>query len=283
MDAFLTGLSSSLSANLITTVILLTIALLYAFTRGKKRKELLSFLGLSPECNKLIICTSSYSAYSIDPVTEERLEHKIRSAMSVNEFSAFPALDRWISPLTKHSTLLEYLMNYTMPYLLRFIPINVEYIHSPSTTEKFTLSNCTLILIGGPVFNQGTMLYYSQHMCSMQLLTLKKKIAVQIIKGKRAGDTLGPNIDFDEYEEGGNKDIAVIEKIHDKERNVNVIIAAGATSQGTKAAIYHLISNWATLYSHYKANPFAICLECNNEKIDPFGFLDSTILYAMDS
>lgn len=283
MDTFVTGLLSSLSANLITTVILLTIALLYALTRGKRREKLLSFLGLSPECNRLIICTSSYSAYSINPVTEERLEHKTRSAMSVNEFSIFPALDRWISPLTKHSTFWEYLIHHKMPSLFRFIHINVKYIPSPSKTEKFTLSNCTLILIGGPVFNQGTMLYYSQNMCSMQLQTLKKKIAVQIIKGKRAGDILGTNIDFDEYEVSGKKDIAIIEKIHDKERNINVIIAAGATSQGTKAAIYHLINNWATLYSHYKANSFAICLECNNDKIDPNGFLDSTILYAMDS
>ena len=281
MDTFVSGLLYSLSANLISTVILLTIALLYVFTRGKRREKLLSFLGLSPECNRLIICTSSYSAVSIDPVTEERLEQKIRSAMSVNEFSAFPTLDRWISPLTKYSTLLEYLIHYKMPSFFRSIHIKVEYLPSPSKKEKFTLSNCTLILIGGPVFNQGTMLYYSQHMCSMELLTPEKKIAVHITKGKRAGDIFGPNIDFDEYEVRGEKDIAIIEKFYDKERNINVIIAAGATSQGTKAAIYHLVNNWATLYSHYKASPFAICLECNNYRIDPNGFIDSTTLYTM--
>ncbi|MCK4618675.1 MAG: hypothetical protein KAT52_01890 [Desulfobacterales bacterium] len=283
MDAFINGLLSSISANLITTVILLSIALLYVFTRGKRRGKLLSFLGLSAECNRLIICTSSYLAHSIDPVTLERLENKIRSAMSVNEFSVFPALDRWVSPLTKHSSFLEYLIHYIMPSLFRFIDINVKYIPSPSKTDEFNFSNCTLILIGGPVFNQGTMLYYSQNMCSMQLLTLEKKIAVHIIKGKKTGDILGPNVDFDEYEVNGEKDIAIIEKIHDRARNINVIIAAGATSQGTKAAIYHLINNWTTLYGRYKTNPFAICLECDNEKIAPNGFLDSTILQTMDS
>ena len=283
MDAFRVGLLSSLSANIITTVILLITALLYAFTLGIKRKALLRFLGLSSECNKLIICTSSYSAFSVNPETQERLEQKTRSAISVNEFLAFPALDRWLSPLTKHSTFLEYLINYIKPSIFRFITINVEYIPSPVKIDNLPWSNCTLILIGGPVFNQGTMLYYSQNMCSMHLLTLKNKIAVQIMRGRRANEILGQNIDFDEYEVSGTKDIAVIEKFHDHERNINVIIAAGATSQGTKAAIHQLTNNWEKLYNRYKTKPFAICLECANDKVDHNGYLDSTVLYATDS
>jgi len=281
MDGFITGLTSSLSANLLTTIILFVIAIFYAYTRGRRREQLLHFLGLSTVNRRLVICISSYSAYSVDPITKERLEKKIRSALSVNEFLAFPALDRWLSPLTKHSTLLEYLINYALPSIIRFMQINIEYLPSSFKDENCNQNNCTLILIGGPAFNKNTNLYYSQNMCAMQLLTLDKRIAVKIIKGKRSGDILGQDISFDEYETNGTKDIAVLEKVADKERNITVIIAAGATSQGTKAAIHYLISNWNRLYNDYNTNQFAICIECNNEKVDPDGFLDSTVLYEM--
>jgi hypothetical protein len=92
------------------------------------------------------------------------------------------------------------------------------------------------------------------------------RLCVKITKGQHAGEVLGPNIEKEEIEKEDFKhpgiDLAVLERLYDRERNATIFIASGTGTNGTAAAVFYLIRHWERLYREYKEDHFAVCLEC---------------------
>jgi hypothetical protein len=79
--------------------------------------------------------------------------------------------------------------------------------------------------------------------------------------------------------EGGERpvnDLAVLQRVHDKERKRTVFMAAGTGSNGTMAATLYLVNHWEDLhrrFGRYDRESFAVVIECPNRRTAEKGYL----------
>lgn len=294
---YLKDILTNLAADLLGWVIVFLFICLFTVSRRiRERRRLLRFLGLSPQKTQLRIYLSSYllaAGEVVDLAGEPTMWRGL--FLSGQEFQIIPSIDRWLSPLAKPSTFFDYLLDYLTPSRFRPAQIQVEYSPSPRSTENLKLNNCTVVLIGGPLHNFATRLYYGENKAYMQ--SDDWTISVRVTKGRGTGRVMGPNVSRethmrDEFEHPGI-DMVVLEKLWDEERNSMVFIASGTGSNGVKAAMHYLITNWVKLQERHGENPFSICLECPrpylkpdvshwaSDQIDQSGYLDANVLLEL--
>jgi hypothetical protein len=273
MPGYLIAILLNLISNLLSWLIVFTaLFLFYVLHLVRRRRNLLNFLGIYPQNLQIRVY---FSSFLLNPGTVDDLEKKKTLwgglAISAGEFQIIPDIDKWLSILARRSNFFEYLFDYLSPKKLRTPYVQIEYLPSPHMNEDLKLNNCTLILIGGPLHNLGTKLYYDQNLVFMR--SSDWRIAVEVIKGKQAGRILGPNLSPNDLSQGDFKhpgiDMAILERQYDKERNSTIFLASGTGTNGTMAAICYLISHWKELNKRHKNTPFSICLECPRKALEP--------------
>jgi hypothetical protein len=274
----------NLFSDLLGWLIVLSVASILLITRTiLKRRKLLRFLGLSTERPTFRVY---FSSFDLKPGAISDLDGQPTMwrglAVSAEEYLAIRDIENWISLLSHDSTFTESLYTYLTPQKYRTPQIRIEYLPSPRSYEDLKLTNCTALLIGGPLHNIGTKLYTSENMTTM--VSLDWDLAVRVTKGKLAGRVLGPNITRNQFvaEFGKHQiDVAVLEKLEDVERHSTIFIASGAAINGTRAAINHLINNWEKIDQRHEQHDFSICLECPHDSVDPSGYLNSILLLEL--
>jgi len=273
MPEYLIAILLNLVSSLLSWLIVFTaLFLFYVLHLIRRRRNLLNFLGINPQNLRIRVY---FSSFLLNPGTVEDLENKKTLwgglAISAGEFQIIPDIDKWLSILARRSNFFEYFFDYLSPKKFRTPFVQIEYLPSPRSYEDLKLINCTLILIGGPLHNLGTKLYYDQNLVFMR--TNDWRIAVEVIRGKLAGRVLGPNINPNDHSQSDFKhpgiDMAVLERQYDKERNSTIFLASGTGTNGTRAAICYLISHWEELNKRHKDTAFSICLECPRKAVEP--------------
>lgn len=296
MFQYFTQILINLVSNLISWLLVFFLLFLIFVSRfWWKRRKLLDFMG----CKTVQPIIRVYlSSFLLKPgvVTDLEGSHTFWGGLtlSAGEFQLVAQIDRFLSKVTRHLNIFDYLFDYLIPSTFRIPMVEIKYLPSPHSVEDLNLSDCTVILVGGPLHNLGTKLYYDQHMTFMR--SDDWRLCVEVTKGKHAGRVLGPNVSKESLLQEDFKhpgvDVAALEKLYDKERNTTVFIASGTGTNGTASAIHYLIRYWEKLYNKYEENPFAICLECPRksfatgwhwaaDRADPAFYRNSSILLEL--
>ena len=277
----------NLGSDLLVWMMVFLIIIIFPLSRRRgERQSLLKFLHLSSEKTEVRVFFTSFAVEpgAITDLTGEKTLWE-GMAMDAGEFQAVRIIDRWLYPLVVHSGFYEYLYSHLAPSRFQVPHIQIEYGPSPHQDKNLNLSDCTVLLVGGPLHNLGTKLYFDSNMTYMK--SYDWGISVEVTKGKHAGLVLGPNYTREEMLRDGfqhpNIDLAVLEKLHDQERNSTVFIASGTGTYGTMAAVHYLINNWQRLMKRHREDPFAVCLECPSEhwfadQVDSAAYLSPKVL-----
>jgi len=200
-------------------------------------------------------------------------------ALSAAEFEIIPSVDRWLQPIAGIETeFLDMLFNYITPARMRLSVVHLEYVPSPRSVNELDLRDRTVIIIGGTAHNAGAKLYCDENSALMETDDSEK--GVRIMQGRYTGRLLTPtntrqNNGYPESE------VARLEKIVDIERNAVAFIAEGVGTNGTLAAMHHLITHWEQLHAKYGDRSFAICLECPSREKSKTGYSTPSVLFEI--
>jgi hypothetical protein len=155
---------------------------------------------------------------------------------------------------------------YRLPELVRGLidgfwisqKIDVEVKISPINCDNMFFTN--MILIGGTPKNSIRRYYYRKSMISLSLVgesgediqgsTVKiLSPRIKILKGMRKDEEVTYPYN-----------LALIEKVFDREHNVKVFMCTGLRADSSWLAVEFLIENWKELYKKYKEDEFALCI-----------------------
>jgi hypothetical protein len=235
VPSFILDIASNIIANV---VFWLAGGLTVAYVVGWKRRKLVDFFGLGKQ-NRLLVYMTSRPVY--EPFDERGIPSE--------EFQLVPTisslfLSSQLGPIPEaFSGLIDSFWLIKRP--------SIEFLASPQDAEDIRFANT--ICVGGPAYNTATA-YYSKA-CSpyFALSHAGDGWRAHILRGTRAGESVTADEGWD---------LGILNKCYDVEHGTTIFIVAGIGINGTIAAAEHLVSNWQTLQTAYKAEEFGLYLRC---------------------
>lgn len=262
MFTFFMDVLSNLLANVVYVIlggiffVLLGLPFVY-----RKRRNLFKFFGLTKDNPKLIVY---FSTVFVQPYGSKDFRGEQRSfwgpAVPASElFTIMP-----IAALFK-DTLLD-----NLPVPLRnwlgnkvhwsFKPIFPIFSASPEARNQIEQSN--IITIGSQYYNSVGDLYTETCSPFLKMEQVGEKMIIRVRKGPRVGDVF-------ELRSGETDDLAIVERLYDKETKTTVFIAAGVGVVGTVGAVLFIVERWRNLQKDFGSKCFAYCLRFQDIWNDP--------------
>jgi len=129
---------------------------------------------------------------------------------------------------------------------------DVDFLAAPSAEGEWEdLEPCATICLGSPRYNRATAIYL---------------------------EDVKTDLNFERKDTDLGYDVGYLAKFTTQRDQRTVILAAGLGVNGTRAAIRHLVGQWATLASGRGDQNFRVTLVCPNEISDPSGFEKATVV-----
>jgi len=277
----MSGIIENIIANVILAFIIPLASLLYYIVRiYPRRRALWHFFNLSKNNNMLVAYLSSIivekgnaknyrgEARSYQGVTIPGEEFQI--IQWVNDLFSYPE-DRLVPrPILAW---LERIGWYVAPILV--------YSQSPLREKEVEENRAkTMICVGSDAYNAATAYFTRKGMTWLNLSADSpdpQTWSVHVLKGKRKGEAI-PVFELRKGLRAVEIDLAILERINDRERGVTAFLAYGWGVNGTRGAIRYLIEHWQELYGKYGTGEFALCLRFPTITEDPQGYLAKPVI-----
>jgi hypothetical protein len=272
----MSGILENILANVIIALVIPLASLAYYLVRiYPRRRALWHFFNLSKNNKTLVAYLSSVivergnaknyrgEARSYQGVTIPGEEFQI--IQWVNDLFSYPE-DR----LVPRSILawMERMGWYVAPILV--------YSQSPLREKEVEETEAkTMICIGSEAYNAATAYFTGKAMTWLNLSADSQDPgtwSVRVFKGKRKGETI-PVFELREGLRAVEIDLAILERINDRERGVTAFLAYGWGVNGTRGAVRYLIEHWQELHDKHGTGEFALCLRFPTIVEDPQGYL----------
>ena len=150
------------------------------------------------------------------------------------------------------------------------------YSQSPLQEKEVEESEArTMICVGSEGYNAATAYFTGKAVTWLNLSADSpdpRTWSVRVLKGRRKGET----ISVFELREGlrpVEMDLAILERINDRERGVIAFLAHGWGVNGTRGAVRYLVEHWQELHAKHGTGEFALCLQFPTVAEDPQGYL----------
>ncbi|GAB4240180.1 MAG: hypothetical protein Kow00121_66690 [Elainellaceae cyanobacterium] len=126
-----------------------------------------------------------------------------------------------------------------------------------------------MLIIGGPVYNSAAKYFQEKGLTFLKfnvpddIKDKSQRVSVEVVKGQYKNRIITTT---------EKNDLGILERFTDDKTGATIILAAGARTNGTKAAVYYLVHHWNDLQRKYDSKSFALCLRCHGRTTDPEGY-----------
>jgi hypothetical protein len=275
------NIGQDIVVNLISDLLswLIVIAASFVFIRSfiqNRYKRLRCLFGLTGNSDRLLVYLSSL------PVAKHGLVNRFGKRHSFDQLTLTVVeveTTSWLTVLFAADPLTR-LPESTQQLFRRFWayrPVSLDIRPSPLTEVQLEFTD--MLIVGGPLFNSAAKYYQDKDLSRLAFKVAddysdkSQWTSIEITKGKDKGLNFSTNEEID---------IGFIQRLHDAESNKTIIWAAGARTNGTKAALYYLTQHWDMLSEKLgkdDAKEMAICFHVPARKIDPDGYRKPVICY----
>jgi hypothetical protein len=253
VNDFFANVAANTIANICTAIAFAVVAyMIYLRSLFTERKKTLKFFGITPKSKQLTIIVSRLK---IKPGGTEPIDGQTISKGYTEIAIAKPEYDgalllskliepRWIAIIPK--TLRDWLSN----RYVSFARIEASIDVSPKSEGEVPKTN--IISIGSSIYNAATSEYLKHPSCKFQFEKIGEERV--IVSHKLGSKGIVPGRD------AMDRELAVIQRVHDKQFGNTVIICAGLGWEATYASIEYLLKNRQKIELKCKDNDFGILL-----------------------
>lgn len=260
-------------ANLIATLIFAILGLAsYVAIFVTERQGLLRFFGVSNKLPRVHIYLSRLEikpggTVGFEPIT------KGYSGPSINKIEFEGAL--LIRNQLRSATLAllpKKLRDWLSQQHVSLIALDPAIDTSPQDLRSVAFDN--MVVLGSSIYNRVAKRYLedpSCHFCFAQ-----KDDGERVIKIKAGGLK-----DVEIPGRSSGRDLAILQRIYDKEHGNTVFLCSGLGASATFGSVRYLAENWKELYRKYECAEFALCLAFPGQAYDSEAVVNPVIVYEV--
>lgn len=145
---------------------------------------------------------------------------------------------------------------------------------SPQDLSNVAFDN--MVILGSSIYNLVAKHYLEHPSC--HFCFAKKDNGERVIKIKAGGLK-----DVEIPGRSSGRDLAILQRINDKEHGNTVFLCSGLGASATFGSVRYLAENWKELYRKYKGAEFALCLAFPNQAFDSEAVVNPVIVYEASS